>query len=141
MKKIKGFTLIELMVVVSIIGVLAGMVAFNFQQARERTRDVQRKSDLKQIQNALESYKNDQLTAFYPDTGDLADLTPDYIKKIPLDPKEGKLAGSWVEYSYTRTVGGVLEYVLIACLENAGDVGRDDVNVCASGVSYTLVEP
>lgn len=137
----RGFTLIELLVVISIIGVLAGMVAFNFQQARERARDVQRKNDLKQMQNALELYKNDQLTAFYPDTVDIADITPDYIKKMPTDPREQKLDGSWVDYSYERTIDSVLEYTMIACLENEGDVNRDDVNVCASGVSYTLIEP
>jgi len=115
------------------------MAAFNFQQARERARDVQRKSDLKQLQNALESYKNDQLAAHYPDTADIEDLTPDFIKKIPTDPKEQKLDGSWVDYDYTRN--SVLEYDLVACLENTGDVGRDEVNVCASGVSYTLAEP
>ena len=139
MNRKSGFTLIELLVVISIIGVLTGMAAFNFQQARERARDVQRKNDLKQLQNALESYKNDQLAAHYPDTADLVDLTPDFIKKIPTDPKEQKLDGSWVDYSYTRN--GVLEYDLVACLENAGDLSKDDVNVCSSGVSYTLNEP
>lgn len=137
----QGFTLIELLVVISIIGVLSGMAAFNFQQARERARDVQRKSDLKQLQNALESYKNDQLAAHYPDTANLADITPDFIKKIPTDPKEQKLDGSWVDYDYTRDAADVLKYSLVACLENAGDVGRDEVNVCSSGVSYTLTEP
>jgi prepilin-type N-terminal cleavage/methylation domain-containing protein len=138
-EKSRGFTLIELLVVISIIGLLSGMAAFNFQQARERARDVQRKSDLKQMQNALESYKNDQLAAHYPDTVDIEDLTPDYIKKIPVDPKERKTEGSWVEYGYTRD--SVLEYDLVTCLENLGDLGRDEVNVCASGVSYTLSEP
>jgi|SaaInlStandDraft_4_1057021.scaffolds.fasta_scaffold29586_4 prepilin-type N-terminal cleavage/methylation domain-containing protein len=141
MMKKEGFTLIELLVVISIIGVLSAMAAFNFQQARERARDVQRKNDLKQLQNALELYKNDQATAFYPDTANLVDLTPDYMKKIPVDPKEQKLAGSWVEYSYTRSASSVLEYTIIACLENDGDLSKDDVNVCASGVSYTLIEP
>lgn len=139
MNKKGGFTLIELLVVISIIGVLSGMAAFNFQQARERARDVQRKSDLKQLQNALELYKDDQLAAHYPDTVEFEDLTPDFIKKIPTDPKEQKLDGSWVDYSYVRN--DVLEYDLVACLENEGDVGRDEVNVCDSGVSYTLSEP
>ncbi|MBU1070815.1 type II secretion system GspH family protein [Patescibacteria group bacterium] len=141
--KNKGFTLIELLVVISIIGVLAGMAAFNFQQARERARDVQRKSDLKQLQNALESYKNDQPSVHYPDTGNLASLIPNHIKRIPMDPKQQKLNGSWVDYSYVRTVGETLEYDLVACLENAGDLSKDATNnvICTSGVSYTLTEP
>lgn len=141
----RGFSLIELLVVISIIGVLSGMAAFNFQQARERTRDVQRKNDMKQLQNALESYKNDQLAASYPDAAnmeDLADyLTPDYIKKIPVDPKEQKLVNSWVEYEYTRI--SVLTYELVTCLENEGDLAKDEASnaICTSGVSYTLIEP
>jgi len=141
MKRKTGFTLIELLVVISIIGVLSGMAAFNFQQARKRARDVQRKSDLKQIQNALELYKNDQISAHYPDTGNLTDLTPDFIKRIPVDPKEQKLAGSWVDYTYTRDTSSVLKYTLVACLENEGDASRDEVNACSVGVSYTLTEP
>lgn len=141
----RGFSLIELLVVISIIGVLSGMAAFNFQQARERARDVQRKNDMKQLQNALESYKNDQLAASYPDAEDLEALTeyltPDYIKRMPVDPKEQKLDGSWVEYAYTRT--SVLTYELVTCLENEGDLAKDEGSnaICTSGVSYTLIEP
>jgi len=43
------------------------------------------------------------------------------LKKIPTDPKEQKLDGSWVDYAYARSVGSVLEYTLISCLENEGD--------------------
>lgn len=136
----QGFSLIELLVVISIIGVLSGMAVFNFQQARERARDVQRKNDMKQLQNALESYKNDQLAVAYPEELS-GSLDPEYIRKIPVDPKEQKLAGSWVEYMYTRT--SVLTYELVTCLENAGDLVKDEESnvFCTSGVSYTLIEP
>jgi len=146
MKKEKGFTLIELLVVISIIGVLAGLASFNFQQARERSRDVQRKSDLKQVQNALEVYKNDQRIQAYPDTGtwesDLID--GEYMKAIPTDPREQRTDGSWIDYVYTLNAGNSLEYTLITCLENESDVSKDETNndiVCIQGVSYTLMEP
>lgn len=142
--KNKGFTLIELLVVISIIGVLAGLASFNFQEARERSRDVQRKSDLKQIQNALEIYKNDQRISAYPTTDDWQDdlIDGEYMKEIPVDPREQRADGSWVDYSYTR--GSALEYELITCLENESDVAKDDENndvVCSQGVSYTLTQP
>ncbi len=55
----KGFTLIELLVVVAIIGILSSVVLASLNSAREKARDARRKSDLKQIQNALEMYYND----------------------------------------------------------------------------------
>jgi len=60
----KGFTLIELLVVISIIGLLAALIVVNFNAARERARDVQRKSDLDQVKKALRMYYNDN--NFYP---------------------------------------------------------------------------
>lgn len=55
----QGFTLIELLVVIAIIGVLTTMVASNFQTSRIKANDARRKSDLTQIQKALEMYVAD----------------------------------------------------------------------------------
>ena len=62
--KSTGFTLIELLVVISIIGVLASVVLSSLESARASARDVERISDLKQIQTALEMYRNDH--GFFP---------------------------------------------------------------------------
>ena len=48
-----GFTLIELLVVIAILGVLAAVGLATFNTSQMRGRDAQRKSDLKQISNAL----------------------------------------------------------------------------------------
>lgn len=59
MKKIKkAFTLVELLVVISIIGILATLTLASFTTAQKQTRDTQRKSDLKQYQTLLENYAN-----------------------------------------------------------------------------------
>ena len=55
---VRGFTLIELMVVISIIGILAGIVFVGARPAGEQSRDTQRQSDLRQVQTALGLYKN-----------------------------------------------------------------------------------
>lgn len=58
MRDKNGFTMIELLVVVSIIGLLStfGFVAFN--SARVKSRDAQRLTDIKRIQHALDLYYN-----------------------------------------------------------------------------------
>lgn len=54
-----GFTLLELIVVMAIMGLLIAVTASSFQTSRIKGKDGKRKSDLKQIQNALEAYMND----------------------------------------------------------------------------------
>lgn len=55
-----GFTLIEIMVVMVIIGILASMSLGTFLTSQQKSRDSQRKSDLKQIRNSLDMYFNDK---------------------------------------------------------------------------------
>lgn len=52
----KGFTLLELLVVISIIGILVAMGAVAFTTAQSRGRDSKRRSDMQQIQKAFEQY-------------------------------------------------------------------------------------
>jgi len=138
----KAFTLIELLVVITVIGVLTGLLTVNLQDARERGRDAQRKANLKQIQNALELYKNDQDPQTYPDTATWeADIEDgEYMKEVPHDPVALQ-TGSWPDIDYQRDPLDTLKYDLVVCLENLADPDRDTTNSCASGVSYSLTEP
>lgn len=139
MKKLKtsGFTLIELVVVIAIIATLTALASFNFNQARARARDVQRKSELKAIQNALELYKNDQMPQSYPTaTGPLVTA---YMSKLPVDPKEKAVDGSWQDYAYTQV--NSLEYTLTACLENASDTDATATVCKTTGRVYQLTQP
>ncbi|MEK7193234.1 MAG: type II secretion system protein [Patescibacteria group bacterium] len=56
----KGFTLIEILIVVTIIGILASVVLVGLGPSRNRALDVRRQTELRQVQNALELYFNAQ---------------------------------------------------------------------------------
>lgn len=58
MKTTKAFTLIEMLVVISLIGILAALSLLSYTSVQKQARNTVRKSDLKQYQNALESFAN-----------------------------------------------------------------------------------
>lgn len=90
MKKRSGFTLMELLIVIAIIGVLASLAAVSYSSAQRRARDSQRQSDLKAIQNALEQYYADHDGNYPIGCDTIADET-DYLPEgvLPQDPKLG----------------------------------------------------
>jgi general secretion pathway protein G len=86
--KSSGFTLIELMVVITIIAVLSTIGLVSYGNFLKSSRDKQRQSDLKFIQSGLEDYYTDQL--YYPSTvvtGNPMVLgSKTYLTKTPKDP-------------------------------------------------------
>lgn len=66
-KNIFGFTLVELLVVISVIGVLMAVLVANFMGMRERARDTQKIQDLNAIRTTLRMYYNDNQN--YPSSG------------------------------------------------------------------------
>jgi len=56
--KYKGFTLVELLVVISIIGLLSTLAAIAFNNARAKSRDAQRVANLRAVANAMELHYN-----------------------------------------------------------------------------------
>ena len=94
-----GFTLVELMVVIVIIGLLATIVAINVIPASDKARIAKAKADVSTIEQALEQYRLDNMT--YPAATDglqaLLTAPPSltqperyrrggYIRKLPDDP-------------------------------------------------------
>lgn len=155
MKFQKGFTLIELLIVIAIIGILSTLLMTNFIGVRQRARDAQRKSDIRQIQSALELYRSD--TGSYPAAGGTNSLnsvacpTPSsftysgatYMQQIPCDPLGNTYynAGS---YYYAIGNGGAT-YTLAACLENTADTDVSSSftgdSSCVSGKYYVKTNP
>lgn len=67
----KGFTIIELLIVIAIIAILALLVLNNFQGAQAKARDQQRTTDLNNIHGKLEEFYNEK--NFYPGNLDVND--------------------------------------------------------------------
>jgi general secretion pathway protein G len=78
-----GFTLIELIVVVTIIGILAGVAISNVKWAQQKAREAALRHDLFEIRKAIDDYYADKQK--YPDS--LQTLVSDkYLRKLPPDP-------------------------------------------------------
>lgn len=109
-KNKKGFTLVELLVVISIIGILSSLSTISVNVARERARDAKRQADMSQLQLALYFYFDDNLRfpktpstgesnmqfqedgSFFVDylvpylNGTCSTCTIKYMSTVPLDP-------------------------------------------------------
>ena len=85
----KGFTLVEIMIVVAIIGLLAAIAIPNFVRARTRAQQSTCLANLKQIDGAKQVWAIDT-GGDDSSTPSLAnDLVPTYIKRTPLCPNDG----------------------------------------------------
>lgn len=87
-----GFTLLELLVVMTIIGILAAIAVPALRDSPQRAREATLKEDLFALRSVIDQYHGDK--GNYP--ADLQTLVTDgYIRKIPLDPMT-KSAETWV---------------------------------------------
>ncbi len=78
----KGFTLIEVSMVIAIIGLLSSIVLVSMNTAKEKARDAKRKSDLNQIRKALEVSVNNR--GYYPGDGQCNDKSTCWNSANPI---------------------------------------------------------
>lgn len=126
--KKNGYTLLELIVVISIMALLiAGGVA-TYSALMKQSRDGRRKADLENIRSALEMYRSN--TGSYPVA--LSTLTGPtiYLKSVPTDPRSPT-------YSYYYT-GSSSDYTLGTYLETPG---TDSCGNCTIGVCNYCMGP
>jgi general secretion pathway protein G len=141
MKK-NAFTLLELLVVISILGILVAVILPNLVGVRARARDSALKNDIRQLKTALRMYYNDNQK--YPPSdgsGNIigcgatgASVCPNndgsfgigtllYMKEMPTSE----------EYSYSSVSDGD-DFLLSTLLENASDSDIED------SIAHCLVE-
>lgn len=132
----RGFTLIELMVVLTIIAALVAFTLTAFEATKKTSRDGRRKADLEQIRSALEMYRADK--GYYPGGGGWCSqisypsdpairnaLVPNYMGSIPQDPL---YANTYQDYFYRQPCCPPIigKYELYAELETSDDNIFDD---------------
>ena len=89
----RGFTLIEMIIVFTLIGILVGLALPQYQNAVKKARESVLKDTLFQLRKLIDQYFSDK--GKYP--ASLQALVDDnYLRKIPLDPITGK-SDTWIE--------------------------------------------
>jgi len=128
-----GFTLLELLVVISIIGILIALGTVSYSVAQRKSRDAKRKGDVKSLQNGFEQYYSQN--GRYPQNTD--ELSTVFSGSLPLDPR----TGNSYDFGLDTSVPIGENYCVCATLEitNSGNAsGRSGTtcNFSASGERY-----
>jgi len=134
----KGFTLIEILIAVSIIAILTAIGIVSYASVNRRARDAKRFGDLEQIRSALEMYRSDN--GYYPavNTGSFGGVSAldaplntsgGYIQALPTDPQPTK--HSYFYEANNSTSGKYYGYCLCSFLETQSTV----TSTCGGGVT------
>ena len=132
-EKNKGFTLVELLVVLAIIGLLSGMVVISVRNVKAKSRDAERVSEINSIATVLSLYHTDhnRFPVFdgYITGTDALSLTlegTNYITEVPVDPlnNDSSECGSLSGYRYYYQSLDGSDYYLGYCLETNSVHGK-----------------
>ncbi|PKN66650.1 MAG: type II secretion system protein GspG [Deltaproteobacteria bacterium HGW-Deltaproteobacteria-15] len=90
-RDVSGFTLIEILIVITILGILASLVAVRLMDRPGEARAMKAKMDIQALENALKLYKLD--SAVFP-------TTEQGLNALVVKPSHGRIPKSWREGGY-----------------------------------------
>lgn len=99
--KFSGFTLVELMVALTIIAIISGISIFGLTSIRQKAQDTSHLSGIQDLRLSLEAYKS--VNGKYPEAGTvgtadyITGLSPTFIGRLPVDSPLSPTTG----YQYT----------------------------------------
>ena len=133
----KGFSFVELLVAIAILGILTAITMVSFQGANKNARDTRRKAEIHEMKGAIEEYR--LVNETYPAVNDtsvdgifLSTLQPDFLTKNYLDPKNS--ATNYYSYQYVGNSG--CQYALIAIMENSQNAQSCPAACALSGTDW-----
>lgn len=132
--KKNGFTLIEILVVVTIMVLLTAAAVVSYSVFLKQARDTKRKTDLEQVRGALEIYRSN--VGGYPTGSDWTTTlnvlkTPIiYMQSLPKDPKDQTYSYYYSGSETDYTVGAFLEGSVISTCSLTISCAGANCNYC-----------
>lgn len=128
----KGFTLLELLVVISIIGILIAIGSAAFSTAQKKGRDARRRADIKALQDGFEQFYAENDGSYGNGCTDM-NTTEYFPAGFPVDPKTGDIYNTGSGCSPSG-------YVICATLETGGGNSSDGTTMVptVNGAYYCL---
>ncbi|MEE8604873.1 MAG: type II secretion system protein [Candidatus Aminicenantaceae bacterium] len=124
----KGFTLIELIIVITLIGILVGLGLPQFKNATKRTREAALKENLFTLRKLINQYLVDK--GNYPQSLQTL-VDEEYLFRIPVDPMT-KSTDTWVEIPQVMT----MEEMTSGTMPGIMDVQSSSEDISTEGTAY-----